>query len=201
MRADKVANFALFVVTAVELGFLMGRVSSFEVHDWIYVPQHLLVLGIALTREAPRAKDRSVTSALAVVVSYAYPYAQVLLLKSVHGAEPAPITGLALIAIGAWVSLVSLITLGRGFGLRPALRRLVTTGPYELVRHPIYLAYVVADIGYNLVEVTAGTVAITLLGWAALVYRIQAEERILARDEGWAAYRSSVRYRLIPWLW
>ena len=40
-----------------------------------------------------------------------------------------------------------------------------------------------------------------IAGWAALVHRIDAEERILSRDAGWAAYAASVRYRLIPGLW
>jgi protein-S-isoprenylcysteine O-methyltransferase Ste14 len=201
MRADKVANVALFVVTAVELGILLDRVQRFEVVDWIYLAQHLLVLGIALTRDAPRVQDRSLLSALAVVVSYAYPYAQVALLRSERGDELWPTTGTVLVTMASCLSLASLITLGRGFGLRPALRRLVTTGPYQFVRHPIYLAYLVADVGYNLLEVSPGTVVIMLAGWASLVYRILAEERILSQDEAWTAYRSSVRYRLVPWLW
>ena len=117
------------------------------------------------------------------------------------GYEVWPTAGMVLVTIAACLSLVSLLTLGRGFGLRPALRRLVTTGPYRLVRHPIYLAYLLADVGYNLVEVSPGSVLIMLVGWASLVYRIQAEERILSQDAAWTAYRSSVRHRLVPWLW
>jgi protein-S-isoprenylcysteine O-methyltransferase Ste14 len=40
-----------------------------------------------------------------------------------------------------------------------------------------------------------------LVGWVALVYRIYAEERILANDPGWAVYAARVKSRLIPWLW
>jgi protein-S-isoprenylcysteine O-methyltransferase Ste14 len=87
------------------------------------------------------------------------------------------------------------------FGVRPALRGLATTGPYALVRHPIYLSYIVEDIGYNLQEWNAGTVLIVIAGWASLIYRIRAEERILGVDEGWPRYASSVRYRLVPGIW
>src|SRR5262249_39173956 len=141
MRADHVANLALFTVTAVELGFLLRVVSTFEAVDWIYVAQHLLVLFLALRRHSPRALDRSLASAAAVVVSYAYPYAQVALLRSEGGEELWPTAGMVLVTIAACLSLLSLLTLGREFGLRPALRRLVTRGPYRFVRHPIYLAY------------------------------------------------------------
>jgi protein-S-isoprenylcysteine O-methyltransferase Ste14 len=65
----------------------------------------------------------------------------------------------------------------------------------------MYLAYVLADIGYNLGEWNSGTVMLVIAGWASLVHRIRAEERILARHVGWLDYRASVRYRLLPGLW
>jgi len=63
-----------------------------------------------------------------------------------YGSPVWPTAGVILVTLAAGLSLASLLTLGRGFGLRPALRRLATTGPYRLVRHPIYLAYVLADV-------------------------------------------------------
>jgi protein-S-isoprenylcysteine O-methyltransferase Ste14 len=44
-------------------------------------------------------------------------------------------------------------------------------------------------------------VLLMLVGWASLVYRIQAEERILSQDAAWVEYRASTRYRLIPGVW
>ena len=196
-----VADFVLLLVTLLELGFLLIVVPRFTATDWIYVSQHLLVLGIALTREPPRAQDRSPSSNVAVVVSYAYPYAQVALLRWGTGYVVWPTVGVILVTVAAGLSFASLFALGRGFGLRPALRRLATTGPYRLVRHPIYFSYVVADLGYNITEWARGSVLVMLVGWASLVYRIQAEERILSQDSAWADYRASVRYRLIPGIW
>jgi len=40
-----------------------------------------------------------------------------------------------------------------------------------------------------------------MAGWASLLYRIRAEERMLSRDPGWPAYAARVRYRLLPGLW
>ena len=46
-----------------------------------------------------------------------------------------------------------------------------------------------------------GTVFLTAVGWTSLLYRIRAEERLLAQDAGWAAYLGAVPFRLLPGLW
>ena len=196
-----VGNWILFGVTLGEFVLLVLLVPRFTPTDWIYVAQHLLVLGIALTRHEPKAQDRSAASTFAVIVSYAYPYAQVALLRWGVGYEIWPSVGVVLVAVAACLSLASLLKLGRGFGLRPALRRLATTGTYRIVRHPIYLAYLIADVGYNLTEWAPGSLLVVLTGWTSLVYRIQAEERILSQDPAWSDYRGSVPYRLVPGVW
>lgn len=195
------ADVLLFGVTSAELAFLVLATPTFTVADWIYVLQHLMVLGIALTRRPPEARDDSLRSGAAVVVSYAYPYAQVAYLRRVAGDLVWPEGGLVLVTLAACLSLASLVSLGRWFGVRPALRGLATGGPYRLVRHPMYLAYVLADVGYNLQEWNLGTALLVMVGWASLLYRIHAEERVLARHAGWPAYVARVRYRLLPGLW
>ena len=194
-------DFLLLGVTSAELAILFFLTPTFTIVDWIYVLQHLMVLGIALTRRPPEVQDRSLPSNASVVVAYAYPYAQVLYLRWVPG-DPAWFTGgLVLVTLAACLSLASLLSLGRWFGVFPALRGLVTRGPYRLVRHPMYLSYVIADIGYNLQEWNLGTALLVMAGWASLLYRIYAEERILSQDAGWSTYVALVRYRILPGLW
>jgi protein-S-isoprenylcysteine O-methyltransferase Ste14 len=191
----------LFSVTLTELTILVRQTPTFTPLDWIYVSQHVLVLAIAFTRRAPGAQDHSLPSSVAVVVSYAYPYAQVVYLGWFPGDSAWPAAGLVLVSISAFLSLASLLSLGRSFGVRPAWRGLVTKGPYHLVRHPMYLAYLLGDIGYNLQEWNVGTVLMVFAGWVSLFYRIQAEERVLSRDAEWPKYVASVPYRLVPGLW
>jgi len=195
------ADLLLFCVTATEFVLLFVLTPTFTIADWIYVLQHLIVLGVALTRPAPKVWDYSTASSIAVGVAYIYPYAQVIWLRWSPGEVAWPEAGLVLVILAAGLSLVSLLALRRRFGVRPALRELVRRGPYQIIRHPMYLSYIIADIGYNLEEWNFFTIILVLVGWASLIYRIYAEERVLSRDPGWPVYTTSVRYRLLPGVW
>jgi protein-S-isoprenylcysteine O-methyltransferase Ste14 len=201
MFRRRFADLLLFCVTSTELVILFLLTPTFTITDWIYVLQHLIVLGIALTRPHAQVRDYSIASSIAVGVAYLYPYAQVIYLRWSPGYVAWPAAGLALVMLAAGLSLVCLLTMGRFFGVRPALRGLVTTGPYRFVRHPMYLSYVIADIGYNLQEWNSVTLLLVLVGWVSLVYRIHAEERVLSQHAKWPAYVALVRNRIFPGLW
>ena len=195
------SDVLLFSVTIVELLILVVLSRTLSFVDGIYLLQHVIVLGIALTRPAPLVQNRSLPISLAVAASYAYPYAQVIYLGLSPGNPALPVFGVVLVILSALLSLVSLLFLGKLFGIRPALRGLVTEGPYRFVRHPMYLAYVVGDVGYNLQEWNPGTVLMVIVGWMSLLFRIRAEERIMCENARWQAYAQLTRYRLIPGFW
>ena len=144
-------------------------------------------------------QDYSIPSSIAVGVAYLYPYAQVIWLRWSPGNEASPAAGLALILLAAGLSLVSLLTMGRLFGVRPALRGLVTRGPYKLVRHPVYLGELGACAG--LVMGAATTWNLTAVGvlLVAQLVRMRLEERALEREfPEYAAYAAHTP-RIVPW--
>ena len=195
------ADLLLFCVTSMALAFLFLLTPNLGIVGRLYVLQHLLVLGFALTRSEPLIADHSVPSNIAVGVAYLCPYAQVICLYWWPGEVAWPEGGFVLVTLAGVFSVVCLLTLGKHFGVRPALRGLVTRGPYRVVRHPLYLSYVIAAIGFNLQMWNLATLLLVLLGWVAMVYRIVVEERVLSGDARWRVYISVVRYRLIPGFW
>jgi len=195
------ADLLLFGVTAVELGMLAAWTPTFTLTDWLYLTQHLVVLGIALTRPAPELLDTSALPLTACAVAYAYPYAQILYLRFEPGWSVSQSAGDLLEALAAILNMASLLALGRRFGIRPALRGLATAGPYRIIRHPIYFSYLIADVGLNLQLWNWGTLVMVAVGWGSLLVRIRAEEQLLRQDSGWGAYTAKVRSRLLPGLW
>lgn len=106
---------------------------------------------------------------------------------------------LSLLAHG-WM-VVSLAWLGRNFSIFPEARRLVTSGPYRVVRHPLYLGEILAAIALALLHL--GPVALAaLVAWIPIqVYRALVEEQVLAAAHPeYQDYRRHVR-RLVPGLW
>ena len=96
------------------------------------------------------------------------------------------------------LSVASVAALGRSFGIAPADRGLVASGPYRVVRHPLYLGELVFYAGVCVAR--PSVLHITL--WAALacvqVARLRAEERSINR---YGEYAQVVPWRLAPGLW
>ncbi len=81
-------------------------------------------------------------------------------------------------------------------------QRVISTGPYSFVRHPMYasaLLYLVAT-PLALGSYWGGLAFVFMLPF--LLWRLVDEERLLARDlPGYTDYQKCVRYRLVPLLW
>jgi len=80
--------------------------------------------------------------------------------------------------------------------------RVVSTGPYAYVRHPMYAGGLLMLVGMPLqLGSWLGLAAVTLL-LPLLVFRILMEERTLVQElDGYRDYAQRVRWRLIPRIW
>ena len=81
-------------------------------------------------------------------------------------------------------------------------QRVISTGPYAFVRHPMYLAVLLMVLASPMALGSWWALLLALSIIPILVVRILDEEKVLARDlEGYAEYRQKVRYRMVPGLW
>jgi protein-S-isoprenylcysteine O-methyltransferase Ste14 len=81
-------------------------------------------------------------------------------------------------------------------------QRVISTGPYALVRHPMYAAAFVMLLGIPIALGSWWGVLMMAAIVPAVVWRLLDEERFLARNlPGYADYQGRVRYRLLPLVW
>jgi protein-S-isoprenylcysteine O-methyltransferase Ste14 len=81
-------------------------------------------------------------------------------------------------------------------------QRVVSTGPYAWVRHPMYAGALVMLAGIPIALGSWWGLLIIVAIVPALIWRLLDEERFLARNlPGYLQYQSRVRHRLIPLIW
>jgi len=104
------------------------------------------------------------------------------------------------LACGMLWALYSLTYLGKRFSIVPEARGLVTSGPYRLIRHPIYLGEITAGFGLVLPTLLTVHAVVFIIFVLAQLVRTYFEERILkATYPQYEAYARRTR-RLIPFV-
>ena len=113
--------------------------------------------------------------------------------------------GRFLIAMGMILAAVAAKFIGRAVNgsVLPVLDHVVTCGPYRIVRHPIYLGFLISLVGVALVaESYLGIVTAVFIFLPAAAYRAHLEERSLHSRFGkvWSDYAKKTRF-IIPLVW
>lgn len=81
-------------------------------------------------------------------------------------------------------------------------QRVVDTGMYGIVRHPMYSATLLLFLSMPLVLGSLYALAVFLLYPVLIVVRIRNEEKVLSEElEGYSEYLEKVQYRLIPFIY
>lgn len=156
-----------------------------------------LVVVFTVVRRAPSVVDRSLRARLLTAISMMGP--PLVRPATVTAMLSEPVT-VALSAAGLLVVIGGKMSLGRSFGLMPANRGIVSTGLYRLVRHPIYMGYLITHVGFLAANPTIWN-ALTLVGAdIALMIRATCEEKTLAKDPAYRSYQERVRWRVVPGL-
>jgi protein-S-isoprenylcysteine O-methyltransferase Ste14 len=81
-------------------------------------------------------------------------------------------------------------------------QKVISTGPYALIRHPMYFGGLIMFLGIPLALGSWWGLFVIVLMMPALIWRLLDEEKFLAKNlPGSIEYRNRVRYRLIPFIW
>jgi protein-S-isoprenylcysteine O-methyltransferase len=119
---------------------------------------------------------------------------------------PLVLTGVLLAWIGAVFAIWARVSLGRNWSGGAATikldHELLQSGPYRLVRHPIYTGFIAAMVGTALATGRLGPYLAVVWSTAGFLIRIRHEERLMTAQfrDTYAAYQARTRI-LIPFLW
>lgn len=109
--------------------------------------------------------------------------------------------GTPLLLSGFVIAVAAQWSLFRSFGVVAANRGVRTRGLYGLVRHPMYLGYLLTNIGFLVSNPSPWNAAVCVLWAGCQLHRIHAEERVLGADAAYVVFANRVRYRLIPFVY
>lgn len=186
-RIHDIAGFAFFSFTA-----LVSTAAAWEhpsILGWLYAFHNLILAWFYAKRTLAAQYDRiglwlGLLAALLPTLPYASDPPWYVLFP-----------GLAAYGLCLW----ALVTLGPRFGIAPADRGLTARGPYQFLRHPMYLGELVfrlALVFASTDRLLASLLAVLLAG--IQVWRILREEALIS---GYGCYRKIVRWRLLPGIW
>jgi protein-S-isoprenylcysteine O-methyltransferase Ste14 len=88
--------------------------------------------------------------------------------------------GLLCIIIGPAFAFWGILHLGRSFGIYVNVRKIVMTGPYRWVRHPMYLGWTIFIIGFVLTNFSYAYILLVAIHLALMLYRANLEQTQLA---------------------
>ena len=181
-------------MTTVELVFAVGWAAF-----WLY----WLVAAFSMKRgRVPWSRELRIRALIIVVVI-------VLVRLGVfrgHGHNTDPWRagiGLVLFALGLGFAIWARVHIGRNWGTPMTQKNepeLVTSGPYHLVRHPIYSGILVAGVGTAVALSWLWLIAVALAG-IYFVYSATVEERYLTEQfpDAYPAYKRSTKM-LVPFI-
>jgi protein-S-isoprenylcysteine O-methyltransferase Ste14 len=138
-------------------------------------------------RDEPRKRSRNPLAFAAFAVSLG----SVAFLR-----QPSDVDSTTLVVLGDFVAfgaciwlLASVLALGRCFGVLPEARGLVTRGPYQIVRHPVYVGEFGTFAGFLIAAPTAWNLAVVAAFCVGQAVRMRLEERALTLEfPEYAAY-------------
>lgn len=191
-RAAIVVLFSLMAVRFATDFLETGRITGL----FLLISEAVVVV-LTVFRRSAITIDRSLRARVLTTVSIVGP--PVLVPATVTAWAPESLT-VALSCAGLGIVIAGKVTLGRSFALLPANRGVVSSGVYRIVRHPIYMGYLVTHVAYLAANPSLWNIAALVVADVALMARAVCEEQTLAQDPAYRDYQTRVRWRVAPGL-
>lgn len=191
--AEKYIMATVFIFFAYRM--IHGYFDSGSIVTLIYLADQLVVLTFILLRRPPKELSVRIDD---WILGFSGTLLAILISPPSGAPLAPPIVVTGLLFTGFAIHVSAKFALRRSFGVVAANRGIKATGVYSIVRHPMYLGYCVSQIGVLLAGPTLANALIVASCWVLFIMRINAEERLLLRDEAYRVFAERTRYRIMP---
>lgn len=214
-----------FLIGAIVLGVLLFLPAWTLAYwqAWVFIVVFMIsvnVIGLYLSLKDPALLERrmkvgpgeeqSTTQKIIISMGFLSLIGVIVFSALDHrfGWSPVPayvaLLGDLLVALGLFVNLLVFRENSYGASTIQTFedQKVISTGLYARVRHPMYVGVLIMVIGIPLALGSWWGLAIIALTLPVLIWRILDEEELLKKDlPGYTEYAQKVRYRLVPYLW
>jgi protein-S-isoprenylcysteine O-methyltransferase Ste14 len=161
----------------------------------------LLVMGMTIVRYKPVGNAEGIEPRVSALAGTGLAMG-IAMLPLANVGVSIHVTAVIMIMIGWMLSVYVLLWLGRAFSIMAQARKLVTAGPYSIVRHPLYLCEEIAVLGIALSHISIEAVLILIVQWLFQLRRMTNEEKVLRASfpeyDAYAKQTPKVIPRLVP---
>ena len=186
--------FILTLFSSMASAMAQDFAQTGHVTGLLLLVSEALVVALTLVRRTAASVDRSWKARILTMFATFGPP----LVRPAGVAVAPEALSIIISAVGLIIVVLGKVSLGRSFGLTPANRGVVCSGMYRVVRHPIYLGYLITHLGFAIANPADWNLAVLAAADVALLLRAICEEQTLAQDDQYRAYMQRVRWRIIP---
>jgi protein-S-isoprenylcysteine O-methyltransferase Ste14 len=169
--------------------------NEFNFVEAAFAIHNIVMLTLILVRRQHVSIDRNIFNQIIALAAF---FSGIIFQK--HPTDNMRYASEVIMVIATILGIITLVNLGRSFGILIAVRQVKTSGLYRIIRHPMYFTDILWRIGYLVGNLYWLNSIIFLASSACYVYRALLEERFLSQFTEYQEYKKKVRYRFLPGL-
>lgn len=195
-----------------QFGFVLGQIRKLELSGpnltieltilskLAVVLFAVVMIGLLFARRPPSGRSRGAMPRVMAVLGSYLSIALLMLPQRAHSPWVLALSAVLILG-GTAFAVYALLFLGPSISVMPEARRMVTSGPYSVVRHPLYLGEQLAFFGAALQFPSVWTPALYVAQLCCQLYRMRFEEQVLSESfEQYPAYKART-FRILPYIY
>jgi len=190
--------FLNFLGWTLYQGYRLYSADRFYYSEVSFLVQNIVLTGIVIMRRPHRAIEKNIFSQF--IATIAFFSGAAFMGQAPTGNNAAELSSEIIMIISNALGIITLLALGRSFGILIAVREVKSAGVYSIIRHPMYFTDILLRVGFVINHLNPFTVVMLVFSSLCYVYRAILEEKFLGRFQEYREYMARVRYRFVPYI-